>query len=272
MNLRIGRSAVTAVGLAAAGLAIMLSTAPVVHGQTPTKAITRTPDGKPDMNGIWQAFTTAWVNIQDHNGQKGEPAGQGIVDGNEIPYTPEALAKKKQNYAKRAELDPVNKCFLPGVPRIMYMPYPFQISQTPSYVAITYEYSHAYRLIYANGSKHPEALEFWMGDSRGRWEGDTFVVSVAAFTGNTWFDMAGNHHSDALHLTERYTMVGPDHIRYEVTVEDKKTFTKPWKMSFPLYRRLEPNVRVLDYECLEYMLPHMPWDEVPQGLPKPPGR
>ena len=152
------------------------------------------------------------------------------------------------------------------------MPFPFRINQTPSHIAITYEFTHAYRMIYMNGTKHPEALDFWMGDSRGRWEGDTLVVSVANHNDQTWFDKAGNHHSDALRLVERYTPMGPDHIRYEVTVEDPKVFTRPWKMSMPLYRRLEANVKVLDYECLEFMLPHMPWHEVPPGVPKPPGR
>jgi hypothetical protein len=183
------------------------------------------------------------------------------------------LKKKKANFENRDKLDPVNKCFLPGVPRITYMPYPFRIAQTPVHVAIMYEYSHAHRIIYLNGSKHPEALEFWMGDSRAKWEGDTLVVDVADFVDQTWFDKAGNHHSDALHVIERYTMTDRDHIRYEVTIEDPKVFTRPWKMSMPLYRRAEANAKVLDYECLEFTMPHLPWDEAPApGLPKPPGR
>jgi len=273
MDSRFLYSKIAGAGLAATGMVLLIFlTGPVVKGQTPTKAIARTPDGKPDFNGVWQAFTTAAGDIQDHNAQRGVPAGQGIVEGNEIPYRPEALAKKKVNYANREALDPLNKCYLPGVPRITYLPFPFRINQTPGHIAITYEYSHAYRVMYMNGTKHPEALDFWMGDSRGRWEGDTLVVDVADLNDQTWFDKAGNFHSDALHVVERYTMVGPDHIRYEATIEDPKTFTRPWKMSFPLYRRLETNARVLDYECLEFMVPHMPWYEVPAGLPKPPGR
>jgi hypothetical protein len=266
------RTVVTAAGLAAA---MVLSTAGgglSVHAQTPGKAIGRTPDGKPDFNGVWQALTTAAWDLQDHNAAAGWPAGLSVVENNEIPYKPEMLAKKKANYKDRDKLDPVNKCYLPGVPRITYMPYPFRIAQTPAHIAIMYEYSHAYRMIYMNGTKHPEALEFWMGDSRGRWEGDTLVADVADFNDQTWFDRAGNFHSDALHVVERYTMIGPDHIRYEATIEDSKVFTRPWKISLTLYRRLDPSVRVLDYECLEFMLPHMPWYEVPQGLPKPPGR
>lgn len=269
-SIRYWQSATVAV---VAGLCVVYATERPVQTQARAAAgIPRTADGKPDLNGVWQALNTASWDIQDHNAAEGWPAGIGIVEGNEIPYTPEGLKKKQANFAGRQTLDPVNKCFLPGVPRIMYMPYPFRINQSPTHIAITFEYSHAYRLIYTNGTKHPEALEFWMGDSRGRWEGDTLVVSVADLHPDTWFDKAGNHHSDALRLTERYTLTGRDHIQYEVTVEDTKTFTRPWKMSFPLYRRMEPHARLLNYECLEFMEKHMPWDEVPPGLPKPPGR
>jgi hypothetical protein len=136
------------------------------------------------------------------------------------------------------------------VPRSTYMPFPFQIFQTPDYVTIVYEYARAVRTIYTNGSKHPAGhIDFWMGDSRGRWEGDTLVVDVIHFDEQTWFDRAGNFHSDALHVIERYTLIGPDHINYEVTIEDAKVFTRPWKMSMPLYRRKEPNVRLLEYEA-----------------------
>ena len=235
--------------------------------------IPRTPDGRPDLNGVWQAFTTASWNILDHNAEKGVPAGQGIVEGNEIPYQPWAAEQQRMNYEQREELDPLLKCYLPGVPRIMYMPYPFRINQTPELTAITFEYSHAYRWIHTDGSDHPEALEFWMADSRGRWEGDTLVVSVADFNNRTWFDRAGNFHSEQLRLEERFTPLGPNHISYAVTVEDPGVFTRPWNMRTVLYRRLEENVQTLDYECLEFEEPFLPWDEPPApGLPGPPGR
>ena len=160
--------------------------------------------------------------------------------------------KKRANFEGRQTLDPVNKCFLPGVPRIMYMPYPFRINQTPTHIALTFEYSHAYRMIYTNGTKHPEALEFWMGDSRGRWEGDTLVVSVADLHPETWFDKAGNHHSDALRLTERITARSPETLNYEVTVEDPNVFTRPWKMSMPLYRRAEKNLQRAEFRCVPF--------------------
>ena len=209
----------------------------------------RTPDGKPNLQGVWQALNTAAWDIQDHQAQLAVPAGQGVVEGNEIPYQPAASAKKRENFANRLTADPETKGFLPGVPRIMYMPFPFQIFQTPNYVTIAYEYAHAIRVIYTNGTKHPAGpINWYLGDSRGRWEGDTLVVDVVHFTDETWFDRAGNFHSDGLHLVERYTLIGPDHINYEVTIEDPQVFTRPWKMSFPLYRRKEPNVRLLEYE------------------------
>jgi len=212
-------------------------------------ALPRTPDGKPNLQGIWQALSPAAWDIQDHHAQLGVPPGQGVVDSNEIPYQAWALARKRENLANRLTADPETKGYLPGVPRIMYMPFPFQIFQTPSYVALAFEYAHGIRTIYTDGSQHPRGpINWWLGDSRGRWEGNTLVVDVVHFTDQTWFDRAGNFHSDALHLVERYTLMGPDHLSYEVTIEDPKVFTRPWKMSMPLYRRKEPNVRLLEYE------------------------
>jgi hypothetical protein len=213
-----------------------------------TPALPRTPDGKPNLQGIWQVLNTAAWDIEDHSARLGVPAGQGVVDGNEIPYQPPALAKKRENFQSRSTSDPETKGYLPGVPRIMYMPFPFQILQTPTHVAMTFEYAQGVRLIYTNGTPHPRGpIEWWLGDSRGRWDGDTLVVDVVHFTDQTWLDRAGNFHSEALHLVERYTMMGPDHIYYEVTVEDSKVFTRPWKMRMVLYRRKEPNVRLLEY-------------------------
>ena len=214
----------------------------------------RTSDGKPDLQGIWQVLNTAAWDIEDHTAQLGIPAGKGVVEG-DIPYQPWAAAKKKENFEKRSTADPETKCFLPGVPRATYMPFPFQILQTPKYLTIAHEYLHALRLIYTDGSQHSEGLtQFWMGDSRARWEGDTLVVDVNNFTDQTWFDRAGNFHSDALHLIERYTRTGPDHMNYEVTIEDPNVFTKPWKMSMILYRHKEPKFQLLEYECYAYQL------------------
>ena len=198
--------------------------------------------------------TAAW-DIQDHHAQLGAPAGKGVVEGNEIPYQPWALAKKKENFANRRTADPESKCYLPGVPRITYMPYPFRIVQARDQVTILYEYVHAIRYVYMNGNPHPPGhIDWWMGDSRGRWEGNTLVVDAIHFNEDTWLDRAGNFHSDALHVVERYTPAGPDHMTYEVTIEDPKVFTRPWKMSMPLYRRKDKDAELLEYECYAYAL------------------
>ena len=213
----------------------------------------RTPDGRPDLQGVWQALNTAVWNVQDHAAELGVPAGQGIVEGNEIPYLPSALAQRQENFQNRLTHDPEAKCYMVGVPRITYMPYPFQIVQTPEQLTILYEYVHSIRNIYFD-SPHPRGpIQWWMGDSRARWEGDTLVVDVVHFTDQTWFDRSGNYHSEALHVVERYTRTGPDHILYEATIEDPKVFSRPWKISLPLYRRQERNARLLEYECHAYL-------------------
>ena len=225
------------------------------------QAIRRSPDGRPDLSGVWQVMNGAAWNIQDQNAEPGPygapwvgiPASRGVVEGNEIPYQPWARAKKEENYKNRLTLDPEVNCYLPGVPRITYMPFPFQIVQTPTYIAILYEYVHAIRHVYVDGSPHPKGpIEWWMGDSRGRWEGDTLVVSVRHFNADTWFDRAGNFHGEEMQVTERYSFLDRDTIQYEVTVEDPKVFTRPWKMSMLLYRRKEPNVQLLEHACYAF--------------------
>jgi hypothetical protein len=215
-------------------------------------ALPRTEDGKPDLSGIWQVMNTAAWDIQDHRAQQGIPAGQGVVEGHEIPYLPAALAKKKQNFENRLVADPETKCFLPGVPRITYTPLPFQIVQGPTQVTILYEYAHAVRNIFMNTPHISGKIYWWMGDSRGHWEGDTLVVDVTQFNDETWFDRAGNFHSDDLHVIERYTLMDADHINYEATIEDPKVFTRPWKMSMPLYRHKEKAFQLLEYECFSF--------------------
>ena len=224
---------------------------PPVNAQT--KGIPRTPDGKPDLSGLWQAFGTANDNLLSHSASKDVPAGLGVVEGDEIPYRPEMLARKQENFANRATRDTEARCFLPGVPRITYMGFPFQIVQMPDTTTILYEYVHAIRYIYTNGTAHPRGpIEWWMGDSRGRWEGDTLVVDVVHFTPNTWFDRTGNFHSEALHVVERYRLMDADTINYEATIEDQKVFTRPWTMRMLLYRRKEPNIQLLDYDCYAF--------------------
>ena len=263
-----------ALAAAAAGAALSLAASRAV-AQTPAQAYRapRTPDGKPNLNGIWQALNEANWDVEAHGtgaspfpdllgALLAEPAGQGVVEGGPLPYKPEALAKKKENFAKRLtrptsrELnettgDPEAKCYMPGVPRATYMPFPFQIVQTPQQILIAYEFANATREIHI-GRKPEAPAESWMGWSIGRWEGETLVVDVTDQIDRTWFDRAGNFHSDALHVVERYTPLSADHLMYEATIEDPKVFTRPWKMSMPLYRRVEKNALFIDFKCVEY--------------------
>ena len=223
--------------------------------------IPRTSDGKPNFTGLWQALSGANWDIQDHSTQPGPfyqlgasfavPAGQGIVEGNEIPYRPEAIAQKKLNFLNRWTADPEIKCFMPGIPRATYMPFPYQIVQGPTKVAFAYEFATSNRVV--NMTNHQKApVPSWMGWSNGHWEGDTLVVEVTGNNEQTWFDRAGNFHSDAMKVTERFTFRNPDVIDYEATIDDAKTFTRPWKISLPIYRRLEKNASLLEFKCVEY--------------------
>jgi hypothetical protein len=232
--------------------------------------------GKPDLNGIWQALNEANYDLQPHNarpamavrpgpygpvpaapvlalGAVGSvPPSLGIVEGGEIPYTQEALAKKKENQDNWLTRDPEIKCYLPGVPRATYMPYPFRIFQNANRIFITYEYAGAVRDIYLK-NPGPPPVDSWMGQSFGHWEGDTLVVDVTGQNDQTWFDRAGDFHSEALHVVERYTRTSQDVISYEATIEDPKVFTRPWKIRMPLYRRQEPNAQILDFKCVEFV-------------------
>src|SRR2546422_635100 len=222
----------------------------------------RTADGKPNLNGIWQAINEANWDIEGHAAAPGlvtalgaaaaVPPGPGIVEGGPIPYQPAAAAKKKENFEKRLTLDPEVKCYLPGVPRANYMPSPFQIIQTPKYIMMVYTFARAVRTIYMDDHKEAPA-DSWMGWSNGRWEGETLVVDTTGFNDQTWFDRAGNFHSDALHVVERYTATSPDHLLYEATIEDPNVFTRPWKLSMPIYRRLEKNAQIMEFRCVEFV-------------------
>jgi hypothetical protein len=243
--------------------------APAARGQAPAgrgqgaaargpagPAIPRTADGKPDLSGVWQVLDTSLDgNIEPHAASYGVHAGQGAIvdppDGR-IPYLPAAVAKREANYKNRAK-DPVAYCFKPGVPRITYMPFPFQITQTPTMIQMTYEFVHNYRSVYINGSEHLPGIDFYNGDSRAKWDGDSLVVDVTDLNDDsdhpTWFDASGNYHSDKLHVVERYTRTGPDTMVYRATMDDPKVFSRPWTIEVLLYRHQEKNFRVLEYEC-----------------------
>ena len=262
----------TALSVAAAITVVSGFTLAVARaGQAPARAPNSPPgfqalranDGHPDLNGIWQAANTANWDIQDHPARQGPvtalgaafsiPSGAGVVEGNDIPYQPWALAKRNENFQNRLMADPLRKCYMPGVPRATYLPFPFEITQTPNHILIAYEFAHATRTIFLDGTPHMEDLDFWMGDARGKWEGDTLVVDTVSLGDKTWFDEAGNFHSDALKVVERFTPMDAAHINYEVTIDDSKVFTRSWKLSMIIYRRLEKNLELLDYECAEHL-------------------
>ena len=247
-----GVSAGIIAGIVVSGSIAAAQTASVPPARKPAAAVSPAPARTPDLSGVWQVLNSAAWDVEDHSADVGTPPGESVVEGHDIPYQPWALEKKKQNYARRLTDDTDVKCYMPGVPRITYMPYPFLIVQTPKYITFIYEYIHIVRTVYMDGSKHPEGIDWWMGDSRGHWEGDTLVVDVIDFNDQTTFDKAGNFHSDALHVVERYRLIDKDHLNYEVTIEDPKVFTRPWKMSMPIYRRLEKNIRPLEYDCYAF--------------------
>ena len=250
----------------------------------------RTADGKPDFNGIWQALNEANYDLERHlarpamalrPGPFGSvpvpavlalgavgavPPSLGVVENGEIPYKPEALAIKKQNQEDWLNRDPEIKCYLPGVPRATYMPYPFQIVQSPTAMTFVYEYDGAVRNIYLK-DPGPALADSWMGQSVAHWEGETLVINVTDMNDKTWFDRAGNFHSDKLHVVERYTRTSPDVIHYEATIEDPEVFTRPWKISMPLYRRQEKNAQILDFKCVEFVeeLLYGPYRKHPLG-------
>jgi len=248
----------------------------------------RTADGKPDLNGIWQALNSANYDLRAHAARPalsllsaparggvpglvrattvdlpdpavrplgavgGVPAGEGVVVGGEIPYQPWAAARRQENAREWLKRDPEIRCFMPGVPRATYLPYPFQILQGTDKIVLAYEFAGATRTIHMDKvGDSPSST--WMGWSRGRWDGDTLVVEVTDFNEDTWFDRAGDFHSDGLKVTERYTPQSPYHLTYEATIEDPKVFTRPWTIRMPLYRRVEPGKQLLEYKCVEFV-------------------
>jgi hypothetical protein len=266
------------VALVASLFALLVSTAGRVEGQAPASTY-RAPlaaDGHPDLNGIWQALNEANFDLEPHAARAAMalrpgphvpvpaapvlalgavgavPAGIGVVEGGSIPYKPEALKQKQENQANWLERDPEIKCYLPGVPRATYMPYPFQIFHSNSAIFIAYAYAGAARNIYLKDPGAPE-VDSWMGQSVGRWDGDTLVVEVTGLNGQAWLDRSGNFMTARARVTERYRRIAPDHLWYEAEIDDPDTFTKPWKISMPLYRRIEPNAQLGEFKCVEFV-------------------
>ena len=281
-----GAVSAAAIVVAAAGCSRQSTSEPA--GSAAAYRAPRTADGKPDLNGIWQALNSANYDLRAHAARPalsllpargrsgvpglvrattvdlpdpavrplgavgGVPAGEGVVVGGEIPYQPWAATRRQENAREWLKRDPEIKCFMPGVPRATYLPYPFQILQGPNKIVLAYEFAGATRTIHMDkvgDSPSPT----WMGWSRGHWDGDTLVVEVTDFNEDTWFDRAGNFHSDQLKVTERYTPQSPYHLTYEATIEDPKVFTRPWTIRMPLYRRVEPDKQLLEYKCVEFV-------------------
>lgn len=264
---------ILAIAIAAAAAVVMVALWPAeTEGQGAAYQAPRlmgTPN--PDLNGIWQVMGTANWNLEDHSVDPGpfptllgtwgvQPAGQSVlVGGGRIPYQDWALDKRRENLETRLTMnpdelstqgDPEAKCMMPGIPRATYLPFPFQIIQTRSKILVAYQFNVAKRTIHMDN--HTEApIDFWMGWSNGRWEGDSLVVDVTGFNGLTWLDRAGNFHSEALHVVERFTPISPHHMMYEATLEDPNVYTEPWTIRMPLYRRLEGAAQLLEFRCVD---------------------
>ena len=286
--MRLGFRSGVVVALVVSTSACTGAATPPANGRAAPYQPARMAAAKPDLNGIWQALNAANYDIEAHAARPGlallpaaphtgvaglarathvelpapavrplgavggVPAGEGVVEGGEIPYQDWAAARRRENAEHWLERDPEIKCYMPGVPRATYMPYPFQILQSTNKIVIAYEFAGASRTIHMDKVGDSPAPT-WMGWSRGRWDGDTLVVEVTDLNEETWFDRSGNFHSDEMHVTERYTPTSADHLMYEASIEDPKVFTRPWKMRMPLYRRLESGKKLLEYKCVEFV-------------------
>jgi hypothetical protein len=218
--------------------------------------------GHPNFNGIWQALNTAYWNLEGHSAEglkdfwqlgaiASIPAGQSVVRGGTIPYLPEALKKRNENRAKWPAADPEAKCYMLGVPRVTYHNFPFQIFQGDGDLLMVYPFAAANRVIYIKD--HSELpVDSWMGRSNGTWEGDVLVVTTSGLNADTWLDRAGNHHSNKLKVTERFTLLDPNHIWYEATLDDPLTYSRPWTIEMPLYRLIDKNAQLLEHKCVPF--------------------
>jgi len=251
----------SAVVIVSAGLLVACQPTAAPEVEAPVDSVVRIA-GKPDLNGVWQAIGTAYWNLEDHSAtalpdfwQLGAiaavPAGQSVVKGGTIPYLPAAVTKRDENRAGWPKTDPEAKCYMPGIPRATYMPFPFRIVQGDGDILFVYEFASANRIVHMSDHQEPP-VDSWMGWSNGRWDGDTLVIEVTGNNEQTWFDRAGNHHSALMKVTERYTLVDTNHLQYEATIEDPETFSQAWTISMPLYRRLDTNVQLLEFKCVEF--------------------
>ena len=238
----------------AAGVVAALAFAAVAAAQT-SFVPSRLWDGKtPDFRGIWQVRDSAYVNIEGHPAEKGIPASRGIIvdprDG-KIPYKRDALSRRQENFRTRATADPSLKCYQAGVPRATYLPAPLQILQSPGNFAIVYQENHAFRVFQPDTRPHFDNTDWWMGDTRYRWDGDTLVADVAALNDGVWLDQAGNFYSTDVHIVERYRLIRADALEYVARIEDPTVYSKPWTLRTVLSRVTQPGARIIEDECLE---------------------
>jgi len=289
MNRRIDptlRRAAPGVFAAAFGLALSLILSPADADAAAAKAakparatsqgaIPRGPDGKPDFSGIWEATSSADYDLEPHAARKDAPPGAGVIDGDSIPYLPAALEQKRKNFAARESEDPRVKGWTLGVPRGIYYPEPFQVFQRERDLTLVHQFGHSVRTIHKNGTPHPggDRNQFWLGDSRARWDGDTLVVDVADFNDETWLDRAGNFHSEALHVVERWRYLDANTIEYRATLEDPQVYSRPWSLAVLLHRHREKNFQLIedyrfttDYD--QYYPPRPPAPSTPAAAPQ----
>ncbi len=254
----------------------LLANAPGIAAAEAQYEPPRTAGGKPDMNGVWQVLNRAHYNLEAHAAQAAMamregpvvpvpakavvalgavgavPPGLGVVEDGEIPYQDWALEERNENRADWLQRDPEIKCYLPGIPRATYMPFPFQIFHNEDALFFSYEYAGAVRNIHLS-DPGPAPIDSWMGQSWARWDGDTLVIETTGQNDQTWLDRAGNFHSEALKVTERFTRTSDYTMHYEVTLEDDKVFTRPWTISMPLYKRVGHDARIIEFNCVEFV-------------------
>jgi hypothetical protein len=215
----------------------------------------RTPDGRPDMQGYWLSrHNGAAYDIEPGPGGFAIPASSGVIvdpSDRRIPYQAWALAKRNELRQKSFD-DPQGHCAPSGAPRKNFTNFGWKIVQLPRAVVLLYESMHDYRVIPIDGRPHlPSAIKLWHGDPIGHWEGDTLVVDYTNLNGKHWLDMSGNFQSEHTHVVERYTMIAPDAIHFEATVEDPTIYTRSWTLAIPFARNTEPGYYQLEYACHE---------------------
>jgi hypothetical protein len=270
MKARLVYAAALASGLLLAACQPAGDTAPDSSAQSTAAANAARPariNGHPNLNGVWQALNTAHWNLEGGSAHAvpelwrlgalfAVPPGQSVIEGGTIPYLPEALEQRNKNRANWPAADPETKCYRAGIPRSTYMPYPFQIVQGDGDMMFIYEYATSSRTVRMSNHLNPQEVlvDQWLGWSNGRWEGDTLVIDVFGQIRDTWLDRAGNHHA-GMTVEERYTPMTENHIWYEATITDPRTFSRPWKIAMPLYRRMEPNAEIFEYKCVEFAEP-----------------